>query len=114
MNPPDAASTWIGTSMPVLACEPVERGGELLHRLVRAVVRDAEDRDDPDGVLVDRGEHAFGREVRLLLRDRHVARLDLEVVRELLPHHLHRRAEDDVRRLGRLARGARRASASGV
>ena len=65
MKPPDAASTWMGTSRPVRACEVVERGGELLHRFVHAVVGDAEDRDDADRVLVDRGEHALGREVRL-------------------------------------------------
>ena len=112
MKPPDAPSTWIGMSRPVRACEVVERGRELLHRFVHAVVRDAEDRHDADRVLVDRREHALGREVRLLLRDRHVARLDLAVVRELLPHDLHRGAEHDVRRLGRLPRGLARAAAS--
>ena len=60
MKPPDAASTCIGMSRPVRACEIVERVGELLHGFVHAVVGDAEDRDDADRVLVDGREHAFG------------------------------------------------------
>ena len=54
MNAPDAPSTWIGMSSPVSSCELVERGVDLLDRLVAAVEGRAQDRDDADGVLVAR------------------------------------------------------------
>ena len=66
----------------------VQGCGQLLHRLVVARVRDAEDREHPDRVFVDRSEHPLGREIRMLLGDRDVAGFDVPVRGELLPDHL--------------------------
>ncbi len=67
MKAPEAPSTWIGTSRPVRLLEIVERGGDLLHRLVGAGVGDAQDRHNADGVLVDvRGHDARQESARLL------------------------------------------------
>ncbi len=81
----------------------VERAGELLDGLVDTVVRDAEDRHHADRVLVHRCQHPLSGQVGLLLRDGHVPGLDVPIVRELLPDHLHRGAEDDVGCVGRSA-----------
>ena len=86
--------------------DPVERLGDLGDRLVHARVGDAHDRDDADGVLVDVLLEFEAVEHLVLVGDRHVARLDVPVVAELLPAHLDGAGEDEVRLLGRLARRA--------
>ena len=104
--PPDAPSTWIGMSRPVSAWIRSSAFGDLGDRLVHAGVGHAHDRDDADGVLVDVLLELEAVEHLVLLGDRHVARLDVPVVAELLPAHLHRAGEDEVGLLGRLARRA--------
>ena len=77
--------------------ERVERGRDLGHRLVGAVIGRAEDGDDADRVLVARFRGALGAEVRHLRPDGDEPRLDVEVAAELLPADLDVRAHDEVR-----------------
>ena len=76
---------------------------DLLDRLELAGEGRAEDRDHPDGVLVDARHHVVGIDDVAASGDRRVPRLDVPVAAELLPHHLHVRAEDHVRAVGGLA-----------
>src|SRR5215213_8909123 len=85
--PPDAPSTWIGTSRPV-RLQIIESVRDLLHRLVRAVEGRAEDGDHADGVLVAEFRRLFAVQVETVSLHRYVAGLDLEVVAELLPADL--------------------------
>ena len=107
-NAPEAPSTWSGTSRPVSASQRVERRSDLLHGLVRAVERRAEDRHDADRVLVAALDGLLGGEVEAIALHRHEPHLDVPVVRELLPAHLDVDAHDDVRLVGRLPRGRSR------
>ena len=113
-NAPDAPSTCTGTSRPVSSWSVVERVADLLDRLVRAVEGRAEDRDDADRVLVAELHRLLGGEVEAVALHRHEAHLDVPVVGELLPADLDVDAHDDVRLVGRLARGLARAAASGA
>ena len=88
-----------------LCLERVERVADLLHRLVGAVEGRAEDRDDPDRVLVAELHGLLGREVEAVALHRHEAHLDVPVVGELLPAHLDVDAHHQVRLVGRLALG---------
>ena len=88
---------------PGLGLQRVERVGERLHQLVGAGVGDAERRHDHDRVLVDAGEHVVDVHRVVARRHRHLAHLDVPVLGELVPHHLHRPAHH-VRPVGRLAR----------
>ncbi len=101
-NPPLAASTWMSMSRPVSACSCVERVGQRLHQLVAARVGDAERRHHEDRVLVDTGQHVVGVHAVVPRRHRHLAHLDVPVLGELVPHHLHRPAHH-VRLVGGLA-----------
>ncbi len=69
--------------------------------------RRAEDRGDPDGVLVEVRRHVVGADRVLALGERDDPGLDVEVAAELLPDHVHVAAEDQVRlvdrQVGRLA-----------
>lgn len=85
--------------------DPVEGGGDLGDRLVVAGVGDAEDRDDPDGVLVDVRGELMGEQAGGAGLQRHLAQFHVEVAGELLPADLHRSA-DQVGAVGRLALGA--------
>ena len=102
MKPPEAASTCTGHGDAGVGLVVVERRADLLHRLVGAVHGRAEDGDDADGVLVDVVEQPVGGQVEDVALERHVARLDLPVVGELLPDHLDVAAHDDVGPVGRL------------
>ena len=104
MKPPEAASTCTGTETPLSRLVLVERRADLLHRLVAAVHRRAEDGDHADRVLVHVLEQPVGGQVEDVALQRHVPRLDLPVVGELLPHHLDVAAHDDVRPVRRRAR----------
>ena len=64
--------------------------------------RRAGDGDDADRVLVDPRLELVGADGRLALRQRDLARLDVEVAAELVPDHVHVAAEDQVRLVGRL------------
>jgi len=64
--------------------ERVQCGGDLLHRLVGAVVGRPEDRHDPDRVLVAGLGGTLRAEVGHLRPDRDEAGLDVEVAAELL------------------------------
>ena len=90
---------------PGLRLQPVERVGDLLHRLVAAGVGDPQGRHHEDGVLVDPLEHVLGRHHVLAVRHGDLAHLDVPVARELVPHDLNRPA-DHVGPVGRLALGA--------
>ena len=85
----------------------VERGADLLHRLVRAVEGRAEDRDDADRVLVAPLDRLLGGEVEAVAFHRDEAHLDVPVVRELLPADLDVDPHDEIRLVrgpaGRLA-----------
>ncbi|CAH0195402.1 hypothetical protein SRABI128_01611 [Microbacterium sp. Bi128] len=89
----------------VLGLDLVELRGDLLDRLVEAGVGLTEDRDDADGVLVDVLLQLEAVEHEVLLGDGHVTGLNVPVVAELLPHHLHAGREHEVRQPGRLALG---------
>ena len=88
-----------------LLLELVERVADLLDRLVGAVERRAEDRDDADRVLVAELHGLLGGEIEAVPLHRDEAHLDVPVVRELLPADLDVDAHDDVRLVGRLALG---------
>ena len=70
----------------------VERVGQRLHQLVAAGVGDAERRHHEDRVLVDAREHVVGVHAVVARRHRDLAHLDVPVLGELVPHHLHRAA----------------------
>ena len=93
---------------PGLCLDAVERLGDLGDRLVHAGVGHAHDRHDADRVLVDVLLELVAVEALVLVGDRHVARLDVPVVAELLPAHLHGAGEDEVGLLRGLARRAPR------
>ncbi len=65
----------------------------------------AEDGGDADRVLVEVGLDVLGADRVLALGQRHDPRLDVEVAAELLPDDVDVAAEDEVRGVGRLARG---------
>ena len=75
----------------------VERLADLGDRFELTGERGAQDRDHADGVLVDVLEHLLGRDDVAALLHRQVARLDVEVAAELLPHHLDVGAHHQVR-----------------
>src|SRR5215208_3867213 len=100
--PPDAPSTWIGTSRPV-RLQIIESVRDLLHRLVGTVEGRTEDGDHADGVLVAEFRRLFAVQVETVPFHRHVAGLDLEVVAELLPADLDVYAHDHVGLLGVLS-----------
>ena len=81
----------------------VERVADLLDRLVRAVERRAEHRDDSDGVLVAELHRLVRGDVQAIALHRHQAHLDVPVVGELLPADLDVDSHDDVGRVDRLA-----------
>ncbi len=85
-------------SSPPACGQFVERGADLTDRFQFAGERGAEDRHDADGVLVDVVQHLLGRDDVAARRHRQVARLDVEVAAELLPHHLHVGAHHQIRR----------------
>src|SRR5580698_7501218 len=97
-NPPDAPSTWIGTSGGFVApfLQVIEGGADLGHRLVAAVHGGAEDRHHADGVLVALRGGLRAAQVQPPRHHRHQLRLDLPVPAELLPAHLHVRAHHQV------------------
>ena len=111
-NAPEAPSTWTGMSSPVSLLQVVERGADLGDRLVAAVERRAEDRDDADRVLVAVLHRLLGGQVEAVALHRHEPRLDVPVVGELLPADLDVDAHDEVRLVDRLAGGRARAAAS--
>ena len=82
----------------------VERGADLGDRLVRPVERRAEDRHDPDRVLVAELHRLLGREREAVALHRDEPHLDVPVVGELLPADLDVDAHDDVRLVRGLAR----------
>ena len=102
-NAPLAPSTWMSMSSPVSACSSSSASASGLHHLVGTGVGDAERRHDHDRVLVDAGEHVVDVHRVVPGRHRDLAHLDVPVLGELVPHHLHR-AADHVRLVGRLAR----------
>ena len=65
--------------------------------------RRAQHGGDADRVLVDVRLHVLGPDRVLVGLQRDDPRLDVEVAAELLPHHVHVAAEDEVRPVGRLA-----------
>ena len=83
--------------------QAVERGADLGDRLVAAIERRSEDRDDPDRVLVAHRGRLLGAEVEAVALHRHEPRLDFPVAAELLPAHLDVHAGHEVRSVGRLA-----------
>ena len=87
----------------LVGLELVERAGDLLDRLVAAVERRAENRDDADRVLVALRHGLLGAEVVALALHRHQPRLDLPVAAELLPAHLDVGAHHQIRLVRRLA-----------
>ena len=87
-----------------LLLEFVERGADLLDRLVRAFESRAEDRDDPDRVLVAERNGFLRREMKAVALHRHQPHLDVPVVRELLPADLDVDPHHEVRPICRLAR----------
>src|SRR6202042_2357603 len=58
-----------------------------------------------DRVLIDVWLDVLGPDRVLVARERHDARLDVEVATELLPHDVHVTAEDEVGTVDRLAFG---------
>lgn len=78
----------------MLGLDPVEFGGHLGDGLVVAGVGDAEDGDDPDGVLVDVLGELVGPQARGVGLDRDLAQFDVEVAGELLPADLDRPAHE--------------------
>ena len=76
--------------------------------------RRAQDGGHADRVLVDVRLDVLGPDRELVRLQRDDPRLDVEVAAELLPHDVHVAAEDEVRPVGRLARGlaARRATST--
>ena len=93
-----------GTSIPVSALEGVQRIADLLHGLVGAVERRAQDGHDTDRVLVALRDRLLRGQVEPVSLHRHEAHLDVPVVRELLPAHLDVDAHHQVRLVRRLAR----------
>ena len=79
-------------SSPVSACSWSRASASRLHQLVGAGVGDAEGRHDHDRVLVDPLEHVVGVHHVVAGRHRDLAHLDVPVLGELVPHHLHRAA----------------------
>ena len=67
--------------------------------------RRTEDADDADRVLVEVRRDVVGSDRVLVLGERDDARLDVEVAAELLPHHVHVSAEDQVGLVHREAGG---------
>ena len=86
--------------------EVVEGGADVGDGLVAAVERRPEDRDHADGVLVARGGGRSRAEVQPVALHRDEARLDFEVVGELVPADLDVDAHDDVGTVGGLVRHA--------
>ena len=84
--------------------EFVERSGDLGDRLVLARVGHPEGGHHEDGVLVDPLQHVVGGHAVVPVGHRHLSHLDVPVLRELVPDHLHR-AADHVRSVGGLALG---------
>ena len=101
---PLAPSTWMSMSRPVSSLELVEGLGELEHRLVGAGVGDAEGGHHHDGVLVDPLEHLLHVHAVAPRGHGDLAHLDVPVLGELVPDHLHRPAHH-VGRVGRLPGG---------
>ena len=87
-----------------LALEGVECRGDLLDRLVAAVERAAQHRDDADRVLVAQLHRLLAVEVPAIAVHRHQARLDVPVAAELLPADLDVDPGHEVRRVDRLPR----------
>ena len=83
-----------------LGLDAVQGFGDLCDRLIDAGIGDAHDRDDADRVLVDVLVEFESIEALVLVGDRNVAGLDVPVVAELLPAHLHRAGQDQVGLLG--------------
>ena len=81
----------------------VEGRADLLHRLVAAVHRRADDGHHADRVLVHVVEQPVGGQVEDVALEAHVARLDVPVVGELLPDDLDVPAHHDVGAVGGLA-----------
>jgi hypothetical protein len=65
--------------------------------------RGPEHRRHPDRVLIDVWLHVLGPDRVLVVRERHDARLDIEIATELLPHDMHVTAEHEVGTVDRLA-----------
>ena len=94
----------MSTSRPVRSCRCVQRRGHRLDELVLSGVGDPKRRNDSDGVLVHRGQHAFGVHAVGARPHGDLPLLDLPVDAELVPADLDR-AADQVRLVGRLAEG---------
>ncbi len=77
---------------------------QVLDGLVLTRVGGAEDADDPDRALVDEGQGGVRRGDEAAARERHVARLDVPVAAELLPHHLDVRSHHQVGTVARQPR----------
>ena len=87
-----------------LLLQLVERLGELEHGLVGPGVGDAEGRHHHDGVLVDPFEHLLDVHLVAPRGHRDLPHLDVPVLGELVPDHLHGPAHH-VGRVGRLPGG---------
>ena len=72
-----------------LGLDAVQGGRDPGDRFVASRVGDSHDRDHTDGVLVYVVLQVVAVEYRMFPADRHVARLHVPVVAELLPAHLH-------------------------
>ena len=84
----------------VLGLHFIQRRADLRDRLVAAVERRAEDRDHADPVGVTMPHDLVGGQVEPIALHGHQPRLDLPVVRELLPAHLNVDAHHGVRPAG--------------
>jgi hypothetical protein len=85
--------------------ERVECGADLRDRLVRAVERRAEDRDDANGVLVADLHGLLGRKVEAVAFHGDEPHLHVPVVGELFPADLNVDAHHQVGLVGGLAVG---------
>ena len=81
----------------------LQRIGDRGDRLVAAVLRGAEHRDNADRVLVAERHRRLGGEMTALALHHRVARLDVPVPAELLPADLHVDAHDEIRLVARQA-----------
>ena len=97
-------STWSGTSSPALVLEAHEQVVDADDVVGMPGERGAEDGGHADRVLVEVGFHVLGPDRVLVALERDDSRLDVEVAAELLPHHVHVAAEDEVRAARVLAR----------
>src|SRR5947209_15139778 len=83
--------------------ELIESRHDRLYRLVAAVERGAEDRDDADRALVALRDRLLRAEVEAISVHRHEPRLDIPIAAELVPAHLHVDAHHEVGPIRRLA-----------